>query len=550
MAVVTFSRRRVESLMGRKLSVEQWNERASLLGVGFEGISGDELSLEVYPNRPDLPSEPGMARAMKSFLGGRKGMVKYSAQKSDYSLTVDPSVNKVRPFTACAVVKGLKLDDVSIKNIIQFQEKLHATYCRNRKKAAIGIYPLERISWPIRYIARRPNEIKFQPLESGRPMSGSEILEKHPAGKAYAQLLEDADRYPIFIDSNDKVLSMPPIINSEHTGRVTTSTKDVFVECSGFDLRVLQKLLNIIVTSLADIGGKVFSVNLKYGSKKAVTPDFEPSKMDLDVKYVNGLLGTDYIESTAKRLLEKMGYGSQGKQVLVPSYRTDILHPCDLAEDIAIAAGYDRFKPAIPEVATIANESAQYTFKKHISDLLVGLGLMETNTFHLTSLENQTRDMQSENQVIELANSLNAEYNVLRASMLPSLMAVLRGNKHHDYPHKLFGIGTIFEHDKSSDTGVGEKQCLGVVSSHPRADYTEIRQVLEYLLDRLSLQFIVKEAHNPSFIPGRAAEIFIDKKKVAVIGEIHPQVLRNWELDQPVTALELDLQAVSSLVQE
>lgn len=549
MAVVTFSRRRVESLIGRKLSVEQWNERASLLGVGFEGISGDELSLEVYPNRPDLLSEPGIARAMKSFLGARKGLVKYTAQKSDYYLTVDASVGRVRPFTACAVVKGLKLDDTSIKNIIQFQEKLHTTYCRNRKKAAIGIYPLERITWPIRYLARRPNEIRFQPLDAGRQMTGSDIIEKHPTGKAFAHLLEKVDRYPIFIDANEKILSMPPIINSEHTGRVTNRTKDVFIECSGFDMRILQKLLNIIVTSLADLGGKVHSVNLKYGSKKVITPDFEPSKMNLDVKYVNSLLGTDYIDATAKRLLEKMGYGSQGKQILVPSYRSDILHPCDLAEDIAIAAGYDRFKPTIPEVATIANESSQHTFKRHIADLLVGLGLLETNTFHLTSVESQTRDMQSETQVIELANSSNVEYNVLRASMLPSLIGVLRNNKHHDYPHKMFGIGTIFEFDKSTETGVGEKQCLAVVSSHPRADYTEIRQVLEYLLDRLSLTFVIKEANDPSFIPGRAAEVFVEKKKIAIIGEIHPQVLRNWELDQPVTALELDLQAVSSLVQ-
>ena len=311
MAVVTFSRRRVESLIGKKLTIEQWNDRATLLGAGFEGISGDELSLEVYPNRPDYLSEAGFARAMKSFIGRRKGLTRYNVSKSDYTLTIDGSVSKVRPFTACAVVKGLKLDDTSIKSIIQFQEKLHSTYCRNRKKAAIGIYPLDRISWPIRYIARRSGDINFQPLDSGRSMSGKDILEKHPAGKTYAHLLEKADRYPIFVDSKDRILSMPPIINSEQTGKVTKSTKEVFIETSGFDLRVQEKLLNIIVSSFADMGGKIFAVNLKYGSKKVVTPNLEPKKLNFNVDYTNKLLGTDYTDSQAKRLLEKMGFGSQ-----------------------------------------------------------------------------------------------------------------------------------------------------------------------------------------------------------------------------------------------
>jgi phenylalanyl-tRNA synthetase beta chain len=551
MAGVTFHKKRIEALVGRKLANDQWNDRISHLGVGFDSVTNDELHLEVTPNRPDLLSEQGLARALKSFLGVRKGLLNYTAAKSSHEVHIDASVAKVRPFTACAVVTGLKFDDAAIKNIIQFQEKLHVTFCRNRKKAAIGIYPLENIAWPIRYLAKRPDEIKFQPLEAGKQMTARQILEHHPAGKAFAHLLEKADRYPLFVDGNDRILSMPPIINSEETGRVTPKTKDVFVECSGFDLRVLQHLLNIIVTSLVDAGGKAHHVTLKYGTKKVVTPDFTPTAHTLDLAYANKTLGTSFKEADVKRLLEKMGYGSKGSQILAPCYRIDILHARDIIEDLAIAAGYEHIDASIPNVATIAQESPRFLFAQRVAELLVGLGLLETNTFHLTSAHAQTTAMLSEHaQLVELANSLNAEYNALRAAMLPSLMDVLKNNKHHDYPQRLFGIGTVFAHDKNEETGVAEKHQLALVTSHPKADYTEIRQVLEYMLDRLGVSFTIKESAHSGFIPGRAADVLVGKQVLARVGEVHPQVLRNWELEQPVSAIELDMDALFALIKK
>lgn len=549
MAGVTFSRKRLEFLLGRKLSDDQWDEKASMLGVGFEGITGDEISFEVYPNRPDLLSDAGLARALRSFLGVGKPRA-YSAKKSSYQVIVDASVAKTRPFTACAVVTNLRLTDASLKDIIQFQEKLHTTYCRNRKKAAIGVYPLDRITWPISYLARRPDQISFQPLDAHKALTARQILEQHPTGKAYSHLLKDADRYPLFIDAAGHVLSMPPIINSEHTGRVTTKTDAVFIECSGFDLRVVQQLLAIIVTSLADQGGVINQVTVNYGHKKVVTPALEPSSHAFDVGYANKILGTGHSAAQVSRLLEKMGHQVKGARVLVPAYRVDILHARDIVEDIAIAAGYDIIQPVIPHVATIAHENPRHTFQRRLADLLVGLGLLETNTFHLTSVERQTSLMQSAGPVVELANSLNADYNALRSWMLPSLMDVLRLNKHHDYPQRFFGIGAAFGADRQSETGVRERMKLAIVTSHPKADYTEIRQLLEYLFDRLEVKAHFVESENPSVIPGRAAEAIVDTMPVAVVGELHPKVLRNWDLEQPVAGIELDIDALFTLVKK
>lgn len=551
MAGVIFSKKRVEAIVGKKLPADQFEERLSLMGVGVDSVNGDDLVLELTPNRPDYLHEQGLARAFRSFLGIKKGITNYSAAKSSYEVHVDNSVAKVRPFTACAVVTGLKFDDASIKAIIQYQEKLHTTFCRNRKKAAIGIYPLEHISWPVKYEARKPSEIKFQPLEAGRVMTGHQILESHPTGKAFAHLLESADKYPIFVDGKENVLSMPPIINSEQTGRVKSSTTDVFIECSGFDQRVLNQLLALVVTPLADAGGKVHEVVVKYGAKKVITPQLAPTTASFNVNHANALLGTHYSDAEAKKLLEQMGFGVKGADVLVPSYRVDIMHERDLIEDVAIAAGYERIDAVIPNVATVAQESPKHAVHQKIVELLVGLGLLETNTFQLTSAAAQTTMMQKENvQLVELANSLNADYNTLRAWMLPSLMEVLRNNRHHDYPQRLFGIGTVFAHDKNSETGVGEKDVLSIVTTHPSANYTEARQLAEYVLDKLGISYVVKEVVHGSFIPGRVAQIEVDKKVIGWIGEVHPAVIRNWELEQPVAAAELDVAYLFSFLKK
>ena len=113
-------------------------------------------------------------------------------------------------------------------------------------------------------------------------MDGLQILSKHPKGRDYAHLLEGKKLFPYFIDAQNNILSMPPIINSHQTGKISESTKDVFIECSGFDYQTLKTCLNIIVTALADMGGQIYSLELDYGVKKT-TSDLTPEKMKLDL---------------------------------------------------------------------------------------------------------------------------------------------------------------------------------------------------------------------------------------------------------------------------
>jgi phenylalanyl-tRNA synthetase beta chain len=282
-------------------------------------------------------------------------------------------------------------------------------------------------------------------------------------------------------------------------------------------------------------------VEIESPDRKAVTPDLSPSERDLDIDYVNRRLGLELREKDVKRYLEMMGFGYKEGRVSVPAYRADILHQCDFVEDIAIAYGYENFEEDIPNVSTIGHESEFEIFKRKVAEILMGSGLLEINTYHIASEDNQTSMMESDIDVVKLANALNEEYNVMRAWMIPSVMEIYSQNRHHEYPQDLFDIGVTFAKDDSKETGVREDTRLAVSLCSERADFTRIKQIFDYLMRQIDLEYEISEVEHPSFIPGRVARISVGGRKVAYIGEIAPAVLENFELQMPVAAFELNL---------
>ncbi|MBT3814121.1 phenylalanine--tRNA ligase subunit beta [Candidatus Woesearchaeota archaeon] len=548
MPTITLNKKVFEQLVGKELPLEELKDRISMLGTDLESIEGNEITVEIFPNRPDLLSVQGFARAFSSFIGEKVGLKYYDIKSSGQKVIVEESVKVVRPYTACAIIKNINFDDEKIKEIIQIQEKLHITYGRNRKKMALGVYPMEKIGFPITYKAEDPNKIKFQPLEANKEMTGLQILSQHKTGREFGHLLEGQDKFPIFVDNNNQVLSMPPIINSDNLGKITEETKEVFIECSGFDYEVLSKCLNMVVTAFAEMGGEIYSLELDYPDSKKTSPDLTPEKMKLDLRYINKWLGLNLSEEEAKTQLEKMGYGYENGIVMIPAYRSDILHQVDLAEDIAIAYGYENFEETIPNVATVAEEDPLEKFSKKIREILVGLKLLEVKNYHLITKENLNEKMLLENEIIPLKNALG-EHNHLRNWILPSLLLNLKDNQHHEYPQNIFEIGRTFV-SGDTETKVVETEHLGITICHEKTDFTEVRQILAALMGSLGLEFSVKETSHPSFILGRVGEIIIKDIIVGFIGELSPKVLNNWELVVPVVGMELDLEKLFEVLKE
>ncbi len=547
MPTITLNKAVLEKLAGKALPLEELKDRISMLGTGLEKIEENEVEVEIFPNRPDMLSEQGFARAFSSFISVKTGLRKYEIKESSNKVIIDSSVKGIRPYTACAIVKKLKFDGEKIQEIIQIQEKLHITFGRNRKKLAIGIYPLEKITFPVTFKADKPENFKFRPLESDSEMTGLQILSRHKTGREYGHLLEGLERFPFFIDAKNEILSMPPIINSDKTGKITSETTEVFIECSGFDYRVLSKCLNIIVAALADMGGEIYSLKLEYSDGTKISPSLAPEKMKLNLKYVNKRLGLKLTEEQAAEFLARMGYGYENGEALIPAYRTDILHQVDLVEDIAIAYGYENFEEIIPNVATIGEENNLEKFYCKIRELLIGLKLLEVKNYSLMTEEELNQKMNRAEKIVPLKNALG-EHNHLRNSILASLMKTLAENQHNEYPQDIFEIGRVFYFDNNSETGIGEKEKLAVALCHEKADFTEIRQALDALFNSLGLECSIKEISDARFIEGRAGEIFAKDQKLGIIGELHPQVIVNWGLSVPVVAFELDLEKLFELI--
>ena len=521
-------------MLGKKVSDAELKDRISMIGTDLESMDDKEIVVEVFPDRPDMLTAAGFAKALSSFMGIKTGLEYYKINKSDYKVKVDKKVDKVRPEMVCAVVKNVKLNELIIQYLMQVQEKLHKTLGRDRRKLSIGVYDLDTIKFPLSYTTKS-RSFKFTPLEMEGEMSVTKILEEHPKGMDYAHLLENFKEVPILIDDNQKVLSMPPIINSEDT-KVTIDTKNLFIDVTGLDKNVCEQALNILTSAFSERGADIYSVDVAGKNY----PNLAPREMKLNLNYVNKVLGLSLKENDIKKLLEKMGYGYTNNIVKIPCYRADVLSEIDLVEDIGVAYGYENFEPELSDFGCISEENKFEAFKNKVSDILVGFGLLETNTYNLAKKDDQTKNMKVDLKLVEIANALNEEYDVLRSWMIPSLLDVFRGNRQYEVPQKIFEAGSVFNPT--------EKTRLGCLICDTKITYTDARQILDALFNALNIEGEYKSTIHDSFIPGRVARVLVKGKNVAYIGEIHPEVLGNFELENPVVGFELNLSELFELI--
>lgn len=531
----------LKNLIKKDLTLNELEALLFELGFEIESIKGEEILIEITPDRPDLLCAHGLARTINNFLGIVQR--NYRARKSNIKIIVDDSVKDIRPYTVCAVVKNLNFNEEKLKEIIDFQEKLHNTFARGRKKAAIGIYPLEKIKPPIYYKAEKPEKISFIPLDFSEEMNGIQILKRHPKGIEYGKLLKGKEKYPIFIDSKNEILSMPPIINSAKLGKVTEQTKEIFIECSGFDLEILKKTLNLIVITLADMGGEIYKVEVIYKNKKIETPDLNKEEIKLNYNNIQKLLGIKLNKKDIYKLLKKMGYLIEDNKIFLPCYRTDILHEVDVIDDIARAYGANNFDPEFPKVATIGGLSKTTRIKNKIRELMIGLGFQETFTLILTNKAEQFDKMNFKlDDVIYLENQIDKSINMLRVSLIPELLKVLYYNQHHELPQKIFEVGeVIFKSDREETKSI-EKVYLTALITNSTVGYEDISSILDSFFSNLNLNYKLIKTKDRRFLDDRVAKIIVNNEEVGIVGEISPQVLENFKLERPVVCFELDIE--------
>ncbi len=520
-------------LLGKRLSLEECVDRITYMGAGPEGVQDHVMTFDVFPNRPDLYSVEGIARGLRGFLGLEGGLAVYPVRAASLDFIVERSVADVRPFAVGGIVRGLELDDDLLRSIVDLQEKLHVSVGRKRKKVAIGIHDLDRVSPPFTYKAVRPQSVRFTPLGLAQEMDLSEILAKHEKGREYAHLVESKPLFPIITDSAGKVLSFPPVINGILT-QLTSDTRNLFLDVTGTDLEAVSGCLAILATALAERGGQIELVRTKYADKTLETPDLSPRPHSLDLRRANERLGLSVTPSEAVEFLRRMRHDARadGDRISVssPAYRLDLLHEVDLAEDLAIAWGYDRYPRGLPRHQTIGHALPENELTDALRVLLIGYGYQEVMSLTIAS----AKDPVETPPRVELINPLGEDLTTLRSSLLPALLNIFRLNKHRELPQRIFETADVVVEARNV-------RHLAAAAMHHKAAFTEAKSLVLSLLRDVGRAGDVAAVEDGNYIPGRAASVLVEGREVGRFGEIHPRILEAYSLVQPVIAFELDV---------
>jgi len=548
--VIEISRRDLENLLGLELSDDEIERYLAMLKCELEDIVGDIISYEATHDRPDLFSVEGLARALKGLLEIELGPREFNINTEEKVLLVADGPN-YRPYVLGAIAKNLELTNEAVRQLMNLQEKLHITYCRDRRKVSIGVYDLDTIKPPIYYRRVSPEGIKFTPLDETSKMTPREILRKTEKGRIYAHLIEPYPVYPILVDSQNRVLSLPPIINSDET-RVTESTKNVFIDVTGVNLELMMKVLTIMVTNVAERGKpeEIIQVQVNYHDGFIVaSPDLHLEEYEISEEDVKKIGGLELSREDIVHYLMMMRHGAALKddtiKVLVPSYRVDILHKVDLVEDVLMAYGYENIAPEVLPPTHSGVLSPEEYISRKIRDIFIGLGFQEVANYMMSCPEILVKRMRlAQVKLVEVENPKMERYTTLRQWLLPGLLNTISLNKQLGFPLKVFEVGDVAIVDESKDVKVRIERHVACAFSSKDITLTDGLIVCKALFKTLNVNYQLQERTHPSFIEGRCADILVRSRTVGLVGEFHPEVLSNFEILVPTIGLEINLSAL------
>jgi len=564
-------------------STEAFKQTLFGLGLEFEGETDDgRLQFEFAPDRLDRLSVEGVARSLRYHYGDDRGVYVPETNDPEWTIEVDPSVPTERPYVTGAVVRGVDLDESGLRSLIGLQEKLHATMGRGRAKGAIGIHDLamlkgashqEGAERSVTYRGVEPDGDTFVPLDAAEELTPAGVLEAHQTGRTYADLVREYDRYPAIYDDLG-LFSFPPVINGRRT-EVTTASRELLVELTGTDQWTIDKMCTIVCYALSARGATIEEVEVNYADgaihpseygAALVRPDLDVAEKSVTHERIETLLGVDFEPEDVVDCFERSGLDATyqlGESVTydveIPPYRVDVLHPLDLVDDVGRAYGFDELTPRYPDAGTVGGRHERTRLEDAVRTSLVGLGFEDLLNFHMTSAEQNydrlrvdpgTGGVAVEDGVfgggdpVRITEPYSEAYTQLRTWALPSLLQLLEGNTHNAYPQDVSEIGFVAEHDPTANTRVAESRHVAGALARRDASYEAAKGRLQAVCDDFGRSLETPPTDHPTFIEGRVADVVIDGDPVGVIGEVHPAVLVDHDLEVPVAAFEFALDAL------
>lgn len=543
MPVINFKYSDLCTMLGENVPEQTLIDRIPMIGADMHETEGDtdDMSVEFFPDRPDLYSVEGLARALRAFLDIKPGMQTYHVAESDVEVFIDQKVKPVRPYFLCGIVRDVEITDEFLRSLMELQEKLHITIGRKRSKLAIGVHDLSKVKGPFTYTLKDPHSVRFVPLAMDEEMDLAEILEKNEKGREYNKLLDGMSEYPIIFDSEGQILSFPPIINGRLT-TVTVGKHDLFIDVTGTDRKAVKGALDIVATALAERGGRIESVIMHDGDDVFRSPDLTPEVRGFSVAACDRFLGRDLGPENTVECLRRMGLDAVADgdvvTVSIPSVRLDIMHDVDIYEDVATGFGFDRFGGPYKVEQTQGALLPETTFSENIRDMMIGLGFTEVCTL---TLSNQKEEFGisglPEVDVVRVLNPITEDHTCLRAYLMPSLVRILRHNKHRDLPQRIFEIGYVVRDNKTV-----LRLCTMATAS--KVPFTDVKSWTESFLREAGVQYTLEQCDYPTFVPGRGASVVSDGKSIGMFGEMAPSVVVGYGITHPIGFFEIDLEPI------
>ena len=571
MPVVTLDKADLYDRLGKEYTKEEFDQLCFEFGIELEEVDETEerptLKIDIPANRYDLLCLEGIALALNIFLE-RETTPNYTLVKSDHVLTIHPDTQQIRPYAAAAVLRGVTFDKRRYDSFIALQDKLHSNLCRGRSLVAIGTHDLSKIRGPFTYEAPKPEDIHFVPLNQTKEMNGNELMEfysTHRVLSKFLPLIRNSPVYPVIYDADRTVCSLPPIINGDHS-KITLETRDILIECTATDQTKLEIVLNIMVAMFSQYAAKPFtveqvSIKSDHNGCSRITPQIAARIHEAEISYINSCTGLSQSSETICKQLGRMSMNAKYKsddiiEVSVPCTRADVLHQCDIMEDVAIAYGYNNLAKTFPKTATVGQPLPLSKLTDIIRRETAMAGFTECMPLILCSREENFAWLRKsdDTMAVTLANPKTFEYQIARTSLLPGCLKTIRENRKHVLPIKIFEVSdVVFKNMDLERRSNNQRNFCAIIASNT-SNFEVIHGLLDRIMQMLSIKlskddgYWIEEGDDATFFPGRNAFVYLrhngESTKIGVFGVLHPEVMQKYELPMAASALELNVEVL------
>jgi len=554
--------------------------------------------IEVPANRYDLLCLEGLSSALNAFTG-RSAPPTFSLAEtpSPLRMVVEPETAEVRPYVVCAVLRGVTLDHAAYNSLIDLQDRMHHNICSRRRLVAIGTHDLDTLSPPFVYRALRPEDIQFRPLGEDREFRADELMRHYEADtkmNKFTPIIRDRPRYPCLFDSKGTLLSLPPIINGHHS-RMSPSINNIFIECTATDLTKANITLNTIVAMFSKYCAKPFTVepvevvypqgpsHPKVAGETISYPDVSTGLIEADIGYIQRAIGISEADLPPAKVVDLLGRmmlpavhvaARNCVQVTVPITRSDILHACDVMEDVAIAYSVNKIPRVVPAVDCHGSQQPLNKLQELVRLEFAMAGYTEALVFALCSHAEAFAHMRIEDDgktAVTLENPKTQDFQVCRTTLIPGLLKTAASNRSLPLPWRYFEVSDMVLVDPESDVGASNHRRMSAICVFQGSSgFEQIHGLVDRILTTLGLsrqmgvyadgqplaegKFALKPSVHPSYLPGRQAEVYVQvgaragavtsgPVSIGHFGVVHPEVLRAFDVNFPASAMELDLEA-------